>query len=198
NRRAQLRRSRKKFYSAGCGKCFVLNNEYRLDWAIEKLIELHHKRWQGRTEHYAFSSSDYISFHTSVMHEFIRQNRLRLFCLELDEKIISMLYCYRWKDTIYYIQGGFDPDYFHLQPGQVIMGHAIESAIQERLKIFDMLKGNYEYKVSLAKNHKYTLHFNVFRRTISMCIYRNFLNWIPVVKSKIKELVEAKAVFKNA
>ena len=118
NRRAQLRRSRKKFYSAGDGKFFVISDEKRLDWAIDKLIELHHKRWQGRAEHYAFSSPNYISFHKSVMHEFIKQNRLRLFFLELDEKIISMLYCYKWKDTMYYFQGGFDPDYQHLQPNK--------------------------------------------------------------------------------
>ena len=164
----------------------------RLEWAIEKLIELHHKRWQGRTEHYAFSSPNYISFHKSVMHEFIKQNRLRLFCLELDEKIISMLYCYKWKDTMYYFQGGFDPDYYHLQPGQVIMGHAIESAIKERLKVFDMLKGNYEYKASLAKNCKHTWYFNAFKREIPIYIYRLNFHWLPTVKTKIKELLGTK------
>jgi CelD/BcsL family acetyltransferase involved in cellulose biosynthesis len=198
NRRAQLRRSRNKFYRAGNGKCFVLSDEHKLDWAIKKLIALHHKRWQGRTEHYAFSSPNYISFHTSVMHAFMRQNRLRLFCLELDAKIIAMLYCYKWKDTMYYFQGGFDPDYHHLQPGQVIMGHAIESAIQEQLKIFDMLKGSYAYKESLAKNCRHTLYFNIYKRNILIYIYRFFFNWLPVVKSKIKGFVEKKMVFKNA
>jgi CelD/BcsL family acetyltransferase involved in cellulose biosynthesis len=198
NRRAQLRRSRNKFARAGDGKCFVLRDEYQLDWAIKKLIELHHKRWQGRTEQYAFSSPNYIAFHTSVMHAFMRQNRLRLFCLELDEKIIAMLYCYKWKDTMYYFQGGFDPDYHHLQPGQVIMGHAIERAIQERLKIFDMLKGNYAYKESLAKSSKNTFYFNVFRKNILIYIYRFIFNWLPVVKLKIKEFVVIKMVFKNA
>jgi CelD/BcsL family acetyltransferase involved in cellulose biosynthesis len=198
NRRAQLRRSRKKFYSAGDGKCFTISDEKRLDWAIDKLIELHHKRWQGRAEHYAFSSPNYISFHRSVMHDFIKQNRLRLFCLTLDEKIISMLYCYRWKDTMYYFQGGFDPDYQHLQPGQVIMGHAIESAIQERLKVFDMLKGDYEYKASLAKSCKCTWSFYIFKRNIPIYIYRLNFHWLPVVKIKIKELIEKYLVSKNA
>jgi CelD/BcsL family acetyltransferase involved in cellulose biosynthesis len=198
NRRAQLRRSRNKFYSAGAGKCFVLSDEQRLDWAIEKLIELHHKRWQGRSEHYAFSSPSYISFHASVMHEFIKQNRLRLFCLELDEKIVSMLYCYIWKDTMYYFQGGFDPDYYHLQPGQVIMGHAIEDAIKERLKIFDMLKGDYEYKSSLAKNSKNTWILNVFKRKIAIYIYRLICNWLPPVKLKIKGMIETKMASKHA
>ena len=198
NRRAQLRRSRKKFYSAGDGKFFVISDEKRLDWAIDKLIELHHKRWQGRAEHYAFSSPNYISFHKSVMHDFIKQNRLRLFCLELDEKVISMLYCYRWKDTMYYFQGGFDPDYQHLQPGQVIMGHAIESAIQERLKVFDMLKGDYEYKASLAKSCKQTWFFQSFKRNLPIYIYRFNFHWLPVMKAKIKKLVERDVVPKNA
>jgi hypothetical protein len=198
NRRAQLRRSRKKLYSAGDAKFFVISDEEGLDWAIDKLTELHHKRWRGRAEHYAFSSPNYISFHKSVMHEFIKQNRLRLFCLDLDEKTISILYCYRWKDTIYYFQGGFDPDYQHLQPGQVIMGHAIENAIQERLKVFDMLKGNYEYKASLAKSCKYTWFFYAFKREIPTYIYRLKFHWFPIVKAKIKELVEKDMVSKNA
>ena len=132
------------------------------------------------------------------MHDFIKQNRLRLFCLELDKKIISMLYCYRWKDTIFYFQGGFDPDYEHLKPGQVIMGHSIESAIQERLKVFDMLKGDYEYKSSLAKNHKHTWCFHAFKRNLPIYIYRLNFNWLTAVKSKIKELVETDQVSTNA
>jgi CelD/BcsL family acetyltransferase involved in cellulose biosynthesis len=132
------------------------------------------------------------------MHEFIKKNRLRLFCLELDGKIISMLYCYIWKDTMYYFQGGFDPDYYHLQPGQVIMGHAIEYSINEQIKIFDMLKGNYEYKSSLAKNSKNTWVFNVFKQSIAIYIYRIICHWLPHVKLKIKGLIETKMVSRHA
>jgi CelD/BcsL family acetyltransferase involved in cellulose biosynthesis len=198
NRRAQLRRSRKKFCSAGNGKFFLIGDEDRLDWAIDKLIELHHKRWQGRSEAFAFSSDTYIAFHKSVMHEFIKQNKLRLFCLELDETIISMLYCYRWNDICYYFQGGFDPAYEHLRPGQVIMGYSIESAIEERFKVFDMLKGDYEYKASLANASKHTWCFLAFKRTLPIYIYRSISSWLPTIKSKLKELVTTTQVANDA
>lgn len=71
---------------------------------------------------------------------------LRLYCLEMRGQLIAMHYFYRFGNSVFFMQTGFDPDLASLQPGHVLTGYALEHAIGERSLTFDFLRGQHHYK----------------------------------------------------
>jgi len=128
------------------------------------LMELHKKRWSARTERHAFSSSAYIEFQREVMRALATRGALRLHSLELDGRIIAILYCFKHQDRIFYFQGGFDPQYSKLSPGSALFDFAIRSAVEEGAIEFDMLRGDYSFKQQWANSTRVTVSCTRYAR----------------------------------
>lgn len=182
DRRYTMRQTRRRVEAQPGARFYVWQESARLDEAIDRLIALHHLRWHGRGEPYAFSTPGYVNFHRRVMHACHKQGWLRLYCLEVDATIIAMYYCYRFRNRIFYFQGGFDPAHSKLRPGLVLMGHAIEHAIGEGNDVFDMLRGDYEYKTQWAKERRQTYYLLARRRNPMALVYRLRREWLPALK----------------
>jgi len=185
-KRAKFRRARREFLALPGARFFVWEDPARLDAAVDRLIELHRLRWAGRATHFAFSSDAYNAFHREVMGHCHDHGWLRLYCLECGDGIIAMLYCYRFRNTVFYFQGGFDPRHADLSPGGVLMGYAIEHAVGERNTAFDMLRGQYHYKSSWAPLRRETLCVDAYRRSATgllACLRRE---WLPALKRRLK------------
>jgi CelD/BcsL family acetyltransferase involved in cellulose biosynthesis len=169
----------------------VWDNAATLDLAIDRLIELHAMRWEGRTERHAFSSTAYVGFHREVMHEMFARQMLRLYALEVAGTVVAMLYCYRFRDGIYYFQGGFDPGLSKLSPGSVLLGLSIESAIAEGCKVFDMLRGMHDYKAQWARQRHQMMELELFRTGLTSSLYRLRHDIAPRLKRGLEDLVGA-------
>lgn len=185
DRRYALRQTRRRLEAQPGARFFLWDDSARLDEAIDRLIDLHHLRWQGRGEEYAFSSPEYVNFHRRVMHAYQEKGWLRLYCLEVGGVIIAMYYCYRFRNRIYYFQGGFDPAVAKLRPGLVLMGAAIEHAIGEGNEVFDMLRGEYEYKTQWAKQRRTTHFCTAYRLSPVALLYRLRREWLPALKHRL-------------
>jgi CelD/BcsL family acetyltransferase involved in cellulose biosynthesis len=164
--RHSVRSIRKKFLAEPQSRLFQWTDAARLDWAIDELIRLHTLRWEGRAEHYSFSSERYNAFHRELMHEFLRAGRLRLYCMQRAGGMIGIFYGYGFRGTLYHFQGGFDPQFEKIRAGQCLMAFAIESAIAEGCTCLDMLRGDYEYKKRWAPLIRETYSYRIVRSTL--------------------------------
>jgi CelD/BcsL family acetyltransferase involved in cellulose biosynthesis len=189
DRRYRIRKLRKKANAAHPTRFFVFDDPATLDQGIDRLIALHHKRWQSIGAAHAFATSDYIGFHRAVMAACLRKNRLRLYALEFSGQVVAMYYFYKFRDRVYLMQSGFDPDFSDLKPGQVLLGYIFESAINEGHKVLDFLKGDHRYKEELASGERETLFVTGFRLTPGALTYRLRRQVLPVVKARVKEVV---------
>jgi CelD/BcsL family acetyltransferase involved in cellulose biosynthesis len=189
NRRYRIRSSRKQLNAAHPTRFFVWEEDATLDEAVRKLIELHHKRWRsaGRTDH-AFASDRYNRFHAAVMHACMRDDRLRMYCLEASGVMVAMYYFYKFRDCIYLMQSGFDPEYSSLRPGQVLLGYIIEHAIGEGVKTLDFLKGEHRYKDELATGQRQTVCITALRRTPGAAAYHTRRRVLPELKASALRL----------
>ena len=172
NRREVLGRKRRKFEAQPQARFFQVHQDAQIDWAFERLAELHRLRWQGRTEELSFTSPQYLEFHRTLMHALLAQGRLRLYGLEMNGQTIAMFYGFRNGATLYYFQAGFDPKHLALSPGEVLMGYVIEAAISERCTRFDMLKGDYGHKRHFFRQTRETLGLRVHRPGLIHWLYR--------------------------
>lgn len=165
NQRKQVRRRRRRFEEQGETRFYRWPNDKSLDDAFHELVRLHNKRWNDKDASGSFNTPNYLSFHNRVMHALQERDELRLYCLEHNEQMIAIEYSYRWKDSIFSFQCGFDPIYSEYRPGQLLLNYSIEDACEEGISQYDLLKGDYDYKQSAAKEQRQTYNLLAFRNT---------------------------------
>lgn len=186
NRRQQIRRARRKIFDQGIELDRLENLDQLDDW-FDSLVRLHHKRWKqkGEGEH-GFNTERYNNFHRALMSTMLERGVLRLWGLRREGELIAVLYCLTDGDSTYYYQGGFDTDYDQLKPGMVLMSCAMEEAIKEGCKNFNMMKGDYDFKRSLAKEEDRTFSAVLVRPTLSGAVYTLRFVLLPRIKAMLK------------
>ena len=177
NRRETIGRKRRRFAQEPGAGFRRIEASAQIDDAFDRLAELHRLRWHGRTEDPSFTSAQYLGFHRAMMHALFARGRLRLYALERGGQAIAMFYGFRKGDDFYYFQAGFDPAHAALSPGEVLMGHVIEAAIDEGCRRFDMLKGDYGHKRHF---------FQQTRETTGLRVYRpGLIHWLYQLKDRL-------------
>lgn len=188
DRRNVIRRFRRKLEATPGARLFTWSDLHSLDEGVDRLIELHHARWTEKGGSHAFRSDAYCGFHREVMRTLFAQGRLRLHGAEVDGHIVALLYCYRFRDRVLYFQGGFDPEIASLRPGLTLMGYAIEQAIAEGAQVFDMLRGEHDFKTQWAKQKRSTAQATVFEGSLAAALWRLRMHLLPPAKRFLQPL----------
>lgn len=190
DRRWRIRNSRKKLHAAQPTRFLVWTDPSTLDMAIDRLACLHKKRWSSAGEAHGFSTPEYVEFHRAVMHACLRRDRLRLYALEMAGQIVAMYYFYQFRNRVYLMQSGYDPEFSKLKPGQVLLHHIVEHAIEEGRSVFDFLRGDHRYKDELATGERETVYLTGFRRTPGALAYYARQILLPAAKAGLIQRLE--------
>jgi CelD/BcsL family acetyltransferase involved in cellulose biosynthesis len=190
DRRYRIKNIRKKLVAAHKdARFFVWSDPETLDQGVDRLVHLHRKRWsrvEGGSK--SFETPEYVGFHRAVMKALLPKDRLRLYALEAGGEVIAMYYFYRFRDRVYLMQSGFDPDLAAVKPGQVLLGHVVEHAIGEKDTVLDFLRGDHRYKDELATGERETVYVTAFRSTPGAWAYRTRRLYLPKLKAEAKRL----------
>jgi len=153
NTHKQIKRRFNRLKSVGNTHMQVCNSLDETNAAYSALVDLHLARWDRKKQggSTSFTSPVYVEFHRALVQKLFSTEQLRLVTLKLDDKIIAVEYALVYNETLMFFQTGFNPDFEHLSPGHVLMTFAIKHAIESGLKKIDLLKGDYEYKNSYAR-----------------------------------------------
>ncbi len=163
NARKQRKRRRRKLAEAGNFKFHQCSSIAEIELAFTELVTLHQSRHASKGEQGSFGSNRYRQFHLALMKEAFKRDQLRLVALILNEKIIGIEYAFLTKGTIMFFQNGFDPKYEALSPGHLSMMYVIDEAITDGAHTMDLLKGDYEYKASYAKENVLSVGVDAWR-----------------------------------
>jgi CelD/BcsL family acetyltransferase involved in cellulose biosynthesis len=188
DRRYRVKKVRKKLEATHPSRFFVWDDPATLDQGIDRLVFLHHKRWKSAGQDHAFNSPEYVGFHRAVMKACLARDRLRLYTLECAGQAVAIQYFYRFRDTVYLMQSGFDLDFANVKPGEVLLGHIIQDAIREKNKALDFLRGNHSYKDHFATGERHTEFVTAFRNTPGAWAYRTRRLYIPAAKAQLVKL----------
>jgi CelD/BcsL family acetyltransferase involved in cellulose biosynthesis len=118
-----------------------------LDAEMESLFSLHTQRWRKRWLPGVLSGAKVQAFHKDAAEKLLDRGWLRLYYLKIDGVTRASLYCFAFRDTMYYYLGGFDPELAKYGLGTILTGYAIREAIENGFGTFDMLRGSEEYKL---------------------------------------------------
>jgi CelD/BcsL family acetyltransferase involved in cellulose biosynthesis len=163
NARKQRKRRRRRLTEAGEYRYHQCRTTEEIELAFGELVSLHQSRHASKGEQGSFGSARYRGFHLALMKAALKRDELRLFVLVLDEQTVGIEYTFFHKGTLMFFQNGFDPQFEMLSPGHLIMMHIIDEVIKEGAHSMDLLKGDYEYKNSYAKEETLSVSFDVWR-----------------------------------
>lgn len=133
---------------SGRGTVHRVETEDELRRGFEVLIDLHQKRRRSLSQPGCFTSRRFTEFHREVAGRFLALGKLRLLWTELDERPMSADYGFVGGDTVYYYQGGFEPELASESPGWVSLAVSLWLAIEEGYRNYDFLRGDESYKTS--------------------------------------------------
>ena len=127
--------------------------------AMNILFKLHQKREIAKGDYGVFSNELKQNFHIEVANAFAENGWLALYFLTFNDKPVSTVYAYEYHGKLYAYLSGFDTEYSHYRPGYLIIKSLIQYAIRKKLKEFDFLRGEEQYKMrwrtTIRKNYEY-------------------------------------------
>jgi len=189
NMRFNLKRRMRILEKDFRARYFIWQDMGSLEYAMERLSFLHHKRWDQKGTEHSFSSNQYNTFHQAVAREFALKGWLQLSCLELNDEIVAILYDYKYGNKIYYYQGGFDPSLYKYSPGLVLRAYVIQKAIKDDIKEIDLLKGGYEHKYKWTEFARQTINITIGKNTLKSRIFFFDSFRKPRMKTAIKKVL---------
>ena len=140
NFRQQLRRHERALWRSGRVR-YRLADEQSLDGDLSALFVLHRARWGGGTTDF-----DDTPFHRDVARRALERGWLRLWSLDLDDRIVAVWLGFQVGRATSYYQAGRDPALDRLAVGTVLLAHSIREAMAERTLQYRFGRGAEPFK----------------------------------------------------
>jgi CelD/BcsL family acetyltransferase involved in cellulose biosynthesis len=124
------------------------STQEELDRRLPSLFDLHERRWKQRQQPGVFGSERKRAFYAEVSRELLGRGWLQFHTLEVDGIPVAHQYCMGYKQTVYLLQEGYDPDWEPHGVGNVLRAMVFERLIAEGWSSYDFLAGVTDHKLS--------------------------------------------------
>lgn len=142
NHRRKITLARRRLGEQGNVQFREINAETDLEEGMKVLAELHGKRWSQMGLRGSFSSQRFLSFHLDWARVLLKEGKLRLLTLYIDDVPVASIYLIEDSPSAFYYQSGADTvNWARLSPGRLLLCWAIEEAIGKELSWFDFMRG---------------------------------------------------------
>jgi CelD/BcsL family acetyltransferase involved in cellulose biosynthesis len=148
SRRERTRALLRRAIDTGRATVHRVTTATELERAFGLLIELHQKRRQSLSQPGCFASPKFTAFHREMAAALLDAGQLRMLWTEFEGRPLSAEYSFVGGDTIYYYQGGFEPELADERPGWLSFAVSLKLAIEEGYRNYDFLRGDESYKAS--------------------------------------------------
>lgn len=128
--------------------------------AMRDLHDLHEINWPGGTS--LFTAPEAWQFHEKLAARWVPQGRIVLLTVTIGGKAAAVIHGFIERDEFFQFQHGWDPEHSKISLGKLAMHAAIQHAIQRRLRIYDMLPGEFDYKRQLCKDVRHVVDVEAF------------------------------------
>ena len=148
SRRERTRALLRRAIDSGRATVHRVTTHGELERAFDVLVDLHQKRRQSLSQPGCFASARFTAFHREMAAALLDSGQLRMLWTELEGRPVSAEYSFVGGDTVYYYQGGFEPQLADERPGWLSFAVSLKLAIEEGYRNYDFLRGDESYKAS--------------------------------------------------
>jgi CelD/BcsL family acetyltransferase involved in cellulose biosynthesis len=147
-RRERTRALLRRAIDSGRAVVHQVHTESDLERAFAILVDLHQKRRRSLSQTGCFVSQRFTGFHREMAGRFLAGGHLRMLWIELEGRPVVVEYSFVGGETVYYYQGGFEPELADESPGWLGLAVSLKLAIEQGYRSYDFLRGDESYKVS--------------------------------------------------
>ena len=133
------------------------------DIFLDALERLHSARWRSRGEPGVFGEDRPAAFLRKAAPALLRGGYAVATTLVLDGTVAAAFLGFQRGEVVSAYMGGFDPAYAFESPGVVLLGDAIEQAIQAGAREFSFLRGAEPYKYEWGAVDRFNRRLSLVR-----------------------------------
>lgn len=176
--RYKIKKSSKKLMSMHNIKMITVEDKELLEQALIMMFETNSKRWLMEDSQGSFFTKKLKDFNSAISKRFLENGWLRFDYIQLENKMISYCYNFKFKNKIYGYSTSYliDDKFNKYSPGKILQIKCIESAIKENATEYDMLRGISKYKYNLTKSERQLINIFIFRKKFKSKIYFLLMN----------------------
>lgn len=158
NMRYLIRRRKRDVLIKNSCTIHTCNDVEEIQNGISILSDLHTARWKKADQSGNLMKVGFQEFLNEICTKLPTGCKCRLYILSHNEDKVAALLAFHFGESALYYQAGWDPDssISRFSPGVVLMAHAIEDAISERLQYFEFLRGDETYKQKWTQTYRKT------------------------------------------
>jgi CelD/BcsL family acetyltransferase involved in cellulose biosynthesis len=142
--RKQVRYDERRLADAGVRLTWQPPGEVE-PWTLDDLLRLHSERATDQDWATTFTA-ERRALHLALLRRSARGRGPAAVVATQEDRVVGVLYGFRWRDTFAYYQTGWDRDLARLGLGTVLVASAMRYARDEGCRTFDFLRGNEPYK----------------------------------------------------
>lgn len=170
-----------KFY-----KCSTLSE---LPICLENLFRLHQKRWESRGEPGSFAFLERRRFYADMAQQFLSRGWLELWLLELNGVAVAAQFGFRYGQTVYSLQEGFDPEHASDSVGYVLRSYALREFIESGVRRYEFLAGENESKLRWGGTSGNYLNIHLALPLTRGSLYLSFTQIVKTTKSWLRRVL---------
>lgn len=137
--RGNVRKRLRHLQSMGEVELEVLDGSEGLEEALDEGFRLEAAAWKGDAGTAILSRPESRAFYRLLARRAAARGWLRLFFLKLDGRRIAFNYALLYRDILYCLKVGYDPELARSSPGNVLFFLALRDAFDRGLREFDFL-----------------------------------------------------------
>lgn len=159
NFRSQIRSSYRKILNSDDMTIRSVTDNQEIVLYIKELAKLNISRMEQKNQKSSFLQQTMQEFLVNLATDMVKTDQAWLDIILHENRLVAASLHLVHRNTVYYYQGGFDPEYSKWRPSTVLFAHVIQRAIENGYMYFDFLRGNekYKYRWDASQNENITL-----------------------------------------
>ncbi|MGA7218597.1 MAG: GNAT family N-acetyltransferase [Candidatus Sulfotelmatobacter sp.] len=157
---AKFRNRLKRKYRVRFYRCEA---EKEISTDLEILFSLHGKRWLALELPGSFQSAARRHFYYELAGLLLQKGELEFWLLDLDGQTVAAQFGFRYRNSVFQLQGGFDPSYYSDSVGYLLRAHVIEQLIARGVRGHDFLAGEAPAKACWSAQTRHYLNLQFAR-----------------------------------
>jgi CelD/BcsL family acetyltransferase involved in cellulose biosynthesis len=161
---------------------------------LQDLYDLHAKRWNTRGTDGVFVNPAKRKFYERFTRLFFEQRWLAFDLLELNGRTAACQMCFRYGDTQFLLQEGFDPEFASESVGIVLRAMVLKNAIEQGVRHYDFLAGLGRHKTQWQTREKRCESILTGPRTLQNFAYVRLPKFMESCRERMKMMIPAKVL----
>ena len=187
NEREKVSRRPRKLAKTHQVHLYKCDTESDLSACLSVLFDLHQKRWTSSGEPGSFGSAERRQFYGEMAKAFLVRGWLEFWLLDVDGVPVAAQFGFRYRQTFFILQEGFEPALAGESVGFVLRAHVLKYLIESGVRRYDFMAGQEPAKARWGARPGQYLNMHFARPRSAGGLYLQAVNEAGAAKEYLRE-----------